>query len=59
MREEAAQLRRGWLLWRPWAWREPELGNADRMVPMNWMRLCKPCAVEFGLPDDAECEMTW
>ena len=35
---------------------KPDLGNEDCMVPMNWMLLCKSCAVEFGLPDDAELE---
>jgi hypothetical protein len=35
---------------------KPDLGNEDCMVPMNWMLLCNSCAVEFGLPDDAELE---
>ncbi|WP_190275548.1 hypothetical protein [Allochromatium vinosum] len=35
---------------------KPDLGNEDCNVPMNWMLLCKSCAVEFGLPNDAELE---
>jgi hypothetical protein len=35
---------------------KPDLGNEDCAVPMNWMRLCTSCAVEFGLLHNSERE---